>query len=182
MRKWIVPLVKLLSGVNPDLITVLGFIITCIAGVYYKEGIFWLAGIILLVGGIFDILDGEIARITNKTSKAGAFLDSCLDRCSDFVIFFGMFLWYLKSNNTSASILAVLAIGGSFLVPYARARAESLGQTCKSGFADRGIRIPIIIIGSLLGARVFVYFLWLLVITTIWTGIYRIVWARKKLE
>ncbi|MFA5032507.1 MAG: CDP-alcohol phosphatidyltransferase family protein [bacterium] len=181
VRKLLSPVAKGLSGLSPDFLTIIGFIITCISGVYYSNGTFWIAGIILLVGGIFDMLDGEVARITNKVSKAGAFLDSCLDRVSDFVILFGMFLWYMKGNDISTCIITILTIGSSSIVPYARARAESLGQECKGGLADRGIRIPIIIIGSFFGPAIFIYFLWFLMITTILTAIYRIVWTRGKL-
>lgn len=207
VRKLFFPLAKIFSGVNPDLLTFTGFIITCVAGFYYSRGAFFIAGIFLLIGGIFDMIDGEVARITNKVSKAGAFFDSCIDRCSDFVVFFGMFLWYIKYAMAktgdfsykllsyteifrigtwqfyyTAVIFCVLAIGSSFLVPYARARAESLGQECKGGLADRGVRVPVIIIGSFFGPKVFVYFLWLIVIMTIGTGIYRVIWAKGRLK
>lgn len=178
-RKSLFPLVKVFSIFHPNILTIIGFCITCLAGWIYSKGIFWLGGIILFLGAIFDVLDGEIAKSTGKASKFGAFLDSCLDRCSDFAILFGMFWWYLGRNNT-ASILSILTILGSFLVSYTRARAEGLGCECKVGICERALRIPIIIVGSFLGANIFVSFLWLLVILTGWTTLHRIWWVWKK--
>ena len=86
------------------------------------------------------------------------------------------------NHNKTASILCILTILGSYLVSYTRARAEGLGIECKVGIGERGIRIPIIIIGSFFGAKLFVGFLWLLVILTGWTTLHRIWWVWRKFK
>lgn len=182
VRERLKPLVRLFEKFHPNFLTVIGFLVTCISGFFYAKGIFWLGGIILLLGGIFDVLDGEVAKLGNKVSKFGAFLDSTLDRYSDFVVLFGMFLFYssgLINQTTTPVILVLLIILGSYITSYTRARAEGLDIECKVGFGERAIRIPIIILGSFFGPRVFVGFLWLVVFLTNLTAIYRIYYVYK---
>ncbi len=183
VRQWLKPLTLFFKKFHPNFLTVFGFLITCVSGVFYAKGIFWLGGVILLLGGIFDVLDGEVAKLGNKGSKFGAFLDSTLDRYSDFVVLFGMFLFYSRSliNQTPTPvILVILTIVGSYMVSYTRARAEGLGIECKVGFGERAIRIPIIIIGSFFGYKIFIYFLWLLAILTNLTAFQRMCYVWKK--
>lgn len=183
-RKPLLPIARLLakSRISPNLFTLIGFIITIFAGFLYGKGAFLFAGITLIVAGLFDILDGDIARISKKVTKFGAFLDSTLDRYSDFAILMGMFYYYYYSRNTLACSLVLLTILGSYLVSYTRARAESLGESCKVGIGDRAIRIIIIIIGSFFGPRIFVAFLGLLAVLTNLTAIYRIYYVWKQLK
>jgi len=183
-RKLLLPITKLLARlkISPNFFTLIGFIITIVAGLLYGKGIFLLAGITLIVAGLFDILDGEIARISEGETKFGAFLDSTLDRYSDFAILAGMFYYYYYYRNTLACSFVLLTILGSYLVSYTRARAESIGEECKVGIGDRAIRVIIIVIGSFFGPKIFVAFLGLLVVLTNLTAIYRIYYVWKQLK
>jgi len=183
-RKPLLPIARLLakSRISPNFFTLIGFIITIFAGFLYGKGIFLLAGITLIVAGLFDILNGDIARISKRATKFGAFLDSTLDRYSDFAILMGMFYYYYYSRNTLACSLVLLTILGSYLVSYTRARAEGLGEKCKVGIGDRAIRVIIIIIGSFLGPRIFVAFLGLLAVLANLTAIHRIYYVWKQLK
>lgn len=185
VRKILLPLARFFSKVHPNLLTFTGFLITCVASFFYARGIFWLGGITLLVGGLFDTLDGEVAKLSGKQSKFGAFLDSCLDRYSDFIILFGMFLWYFHKDSDKSefhTILVLLGILGSYTVSYAKARAESLGCECKVGLGERAFRIVLLIVGSFFGPDIFIGFLLLFVIITNATGIYRMLWVWRKLK
>lgn len=176
-------MVKIFSKVHPNILTLIGLIITCIASLFYAIGIFWVGGIILLIGGCFDTIDGEVARRTGRVSKVGSFLDSCIDRYADFIILFGMFLWYSReAKNYIPTVLILLAILGCFMVSYIRAKAESLSYDCKIGLGERGFRIPFIAIGSLFGSKIFIGFLVILVIITNITGVHRILvmWRNFK--
>lgn len=133
------------------------------AGLLYSQGrLFWAAWVVLFAG-ICDTLDGHIARQTSKNSPFGAFFDSTLDRYSDMFMFVGLAYYYAGGAALSPTeaqsqaspwtvITIVLAIAGSFMVSYTRARAEGLGIQCKAGMMQRPERITLLIIGSLLGA------------------------------
>jgi len=179
-RRTLQPVTRFFGKLHPNFLTFIGFLITVSASIFYARGIFWLGGIVLLVGGLFDVLDGEVAELTNRISKFGAFWDSCLDRYSDFIVLFGIFYWYLSTNRL-ASILALLTILGSFIVSYIRARAEGIGIECKVGLGQRAFRVFIIVIGSFFGPELFVWFLWILVLATNLTAFYRMwyVWKRS---
>lgn len=180
-RKLILPVAKQFTKFHPNTLTLIGFVIICISSLFYADGKFWVGGLILLIGGLFDVIDGEVAKLTGKASKFGAFLDSCIDRYEDFIILFGMFCWYIGSGYL-ATILILLAILGNYIVSYTRARAESLGYECKVGLGERAFRIPFIAIGSFFGPRIFIVFLVVLVIIANTTGIYRILWVWKKFK
>jgi CDP-diacylglycerol--glycerol-3-phosphate 3-phosphatidyltransferase len=180
----LIPVARGFSGFHPNTLTLIGFLVTCIAGFLYAKGIFWLGGVVLLIAGLFDTIDGEVARITGRTSTFGAFLDSCIDRYADFVVLFGMFLWYSGRDtigHLSVSLI-LLTILGSFIVSYTRARAEALVLECKVGLGERAFRLPVVAIGSFFGPTVFVGFLFVLAAVTNATGIYRIwyVWRQTK--
>ncbi|MCK4352556.1 CDP-alcohol phosphatidyltransferase family protein [candidate division WOR-3 bacterium] len=193
-RKLLSPITKLFVKLHPNFLTLIGFLITVFAGIVYARGIFWLGGVILLVGGLFDVLDGEVAKLTNRVSKFGAFLDSCIDRYSDFIVLFGIFWWYMGSRNWEvgigkyggtlnlASILIILTILGSFMVSYTRARAEGIGIDCKVGLGERAFRVPVIVLGSLFGPKIFIGFLWLLAIITNLTAFYRMYYIGRRIN
>jgi CDP-diacylglycerol--glycerol-3-phosphate 3-phosphatidyltransferase len=182
VRQIIFPVAKIFAKWHPNVLTFIGFIITCFASFWYAKGWFRLGGVILFIGGMFDMIDGMVARIASKKSKFGAFFDSCLDRYSDFLILFGMFWWYIGESERIIATLVLLAILGSYMVSYAAGRAEGLGYKCRVGIGDRGVRTAIIIIGSLFGAKIFIGFLLLLVIVANGTGFYRIWWMWKETQ
>ncbi|MDI6840747.1 MAG: CDP-alcohol phosphatidyltransferase family protein [bacterium] len=187
VRKVLLPVTRVFSKLHPNWLTVIGLLVTIFASLFYGHGIFWAGGLLLLVGGLFDVIDGEVAKLTGKASKFGAFLDSCIDRYSDFIVLFGIFCWYITTDShrwtlNFASILVLLTILGSYMVSYTRARAEGIGIECKVGFGERAFRVPIIIIGSFLGPKIFLSFLLFLTCLTNLTAWYRMYWVYKHRE
>jgi CDP-diacylglycerol--glycerol-3-phosphate 3-phosphatidyltransferase len=154
------------SGIHPNILSVSGLVLSAAGGLLYCHGRFFWAAWVVVFAGICDTLDGQIARQTNKRSAFGAFFDSTLDRYSDMFLLIGLayyfaggpsFLGTSGRNAPSGSdpwavLVIVLAIAGSFMVSYTRARAEGLGMECKGGLMQRPERITLLIIGSLLGS------------------------------
>lgn len=161
---------------SPNTLTVTGFIITIIAS-YVMTADMRLGGILVIAGGLFDILDGVVARINHKSSKFGAFLDSVLDRYSDALIFLGISFNLGMNRDYRGMILCLLTLVGAFLISYSRARAEGLGENCKYGLMERPERIILISFGAISGLITPV--LWLLVILTHFTAIQRIYYVWK---
>ena len=150
-------------GVHPNVITVAGLLLSIVAGLVYATGSFFWGAWVLALAGACDTLDGQLAREAGKESRFGAFLDSTLDRYGEVAVFLGLAWWFsggaaFKGGGTSgegaspwAVVFIVLAVAGSLMVIYSRARAEGLGVECKAGFMQRPERIVVLIIGSLLG-------------------------------
>ncbi len=155
------------AGITPNMMTVVGFLITVATAVLIAQGRLLLGGWILIAGSLFDMLDGAVARATGKMSKSGAFLDSTLDRFSDAAIFVGL-IWFYSTggqgitsgaqsgfpvSEQSFPLGAGLALVGlilSLMVSYVRARAEGLGFTCNVGIAERPERITVVCAGLIL--------------------------------
>jgi len=138
------------TRIHPNIFTITGFIITALAALVIPYNI-KLGGLLILIGGLFDMLDGVSARVNNKVTKFGAFLDSVLDRYSDAFLFLSI-AWYLagKGDHTGA-FLSLGTLVGAFLISYARARAEGLGQECNTGIMERPERIILLILAVLTG-------------------------------
>jgi len=159
---WLDPIINFLvkTGLTPNSITIIGFVITIGASALLIYGaecgergdpkyITWF-GIILLLAGVFDMLDGQLARKTNNSTVFGALFDSVIDRYSEMIMFFGI-TYYLVSNHYFLSgIFAFIAMIGSIMVSYVRARAEGLGLECKIGMMQRPERILTIGITAIL--------------------------------
>jgi CDP-diacylglycerol--glycerol-3-phosphate 3-phosphatidyltransferase len=126
-------------GLSPNAITVIGFLIACVAAV--AAGAQWwpLAGFLVIFGGIFDMFDGMVARATGKVSKAGAFMDSTFDRWGEGVVYVGITAGCLFAGYDLGAILAAGAMTSAFMVSYARARSESLGFAPGKGMANVGL-------------------------------------------
>jgi phosphatidylglycerophosphate synthase len=167
------PLSKLARDIkcSPDSLTVIGFSITLLASYLLMDNLFW-GGILVLVGGIFDVLDGVVARVNQKTSVFGAFLDSVTDRYSDALIFIAVGINLAKRNDLSGAAISLGVLAGAFLISYTRARAEGLGIGCKVGIMERPERIIVLVFGTLTGMVMPV--LWLLLIMTHVTVVQRI--------
>jgi phosphatidylglycerophosphate synthase len=164
---------------SPNALSVTGFIVTAIAGFVIPHNI-RLGGICILIGSIFDILDGMVARTTGRATKFGAYLDSVLDRYSDAFLFLSI-AWYLAAHGDhTGSFLSIGTLVGAFLISYARARAEGLGETCHTGIMERPERIILLIIATLTGWIVPI--LWVMLVLTHFTAIQRIlhVWIATK--
>jgi CDP-diacylglycerol--glycerol-3-phosphate 3-phosphatidyltransferase len=109
------------------------------------------AAFFLLVGGVFDILDGRIARKMGKSTLFGAYLDSLLDRYSDALIFLGILFYFMKMNQPFYAVLTLFALLGAFLISYSKARIQSLGAECRVGLMQRPVRIAIVFVTALFG-------------------------------
>ena len=146
------PVVKVLARtpVTPNTITWLGFWVTVVAAVLVVTGNLFAAGFVVLFAGFFDMLDGALARLTNKTSSFGAALDSTLDRLSEAVLLLAVMVQYTQHQSYWYVLLAGAALIGSFMVSYIRARAEGLGLQLLEGFFTRADRVVVLALGLLL--------------------------------
>lgn len=160
--KIINPLVRAMIkiGMTPNTVTAIGLILNIVAGaifiygaIYGKRGNFsyvgW-GGALILFAGLFDMLDGQVARLGKMSSKYGALFDSVLDRYSELIVFFGICYYLILQGYFISSLFAFIAIIGSVMVSYIRARAEGLGIECKVGFMQRPERVVITALGAIL--------------------------------
>ena len=147
------PLVALFVAVRitPNQVSVLGVLINIGAAMLIVDGALLWAGIIYVAAGILDLADGALARKTGAASPFGAFLDSTLDRVSEGVVLAAIGYHFAESANPTAAAMVVLALLGSLLVSYTRARAEALGCDCKGGFASRLERLVLLSAALILG-------------------------------
>jgi len=167
------PLEKIAKRIplEPNTLTITGFLLTLVAS-YVLISDLRFGGLLVLAGGLFDILDGVVARVNKKTSKFGAFLDSVLDRYSDALILIAIALNLGKGNDRTGVFLCIGTLVGAFLISYSRARAEGLGEKCTYGILERPERIILISFGAITGLIMPV--LWLMVILTHFTVLQRI--------
>jgi len=156
------PIISILekTGITPNGITIIGFLITIFSSsilIYGAEKghrgdsqyIFWF-GIVLLIAGLFDMLDGQLARRTNKMTEFGALFDSVIDRYSEMIMFFGIAYYLVSYHYFLSGVFAFIAMIGSIMVSYVRARAEGLGVECKVGLMQRPERVLTIGITAIL--------------------------------
>jgi CDP-diacylglycerol--glycerol-3-phosphate 3-phosphatidyltransferase len=184
-KKITTPFMPFLSkiGITPDILTIIGCVINIGAAVVVALGYLLVGGILTLVSGLFDILDGALARYTNKSTKFGALLDSTLDRVSEAAIFFGLLILYGGSGNLLMASLAMAALILSFLISYVRARAEGLNIECSVGFFTRTERVLIMAVGlifSFLVPYLMLIVLSILVVFNLITVIQRLVHVYKQ--
>ncbi len=156
------PFVKFLikAGLTPNMVTVIGFVLNIGVAVVFIFGaeeahrsdlsyVGWAGGLILFAG-LFDMLDGQVARLGNMSSTFGALFDSVLDRYSELVMFFGICYYLVAHHFFLSSLFAFMALIGSMMVSYTRARAEGLGIECKGGLMQRPERVVTIGLSALL--------------------------------
>jgi CDP-diacylglycerol--glycerol-3-phosphate 3-phosphatidyltransferase len=139
-------------GLTPNALTLIGFFAMCGIAVVIAFGNFALGGILIILAGILDGLDGALARLTNQATKFGAFLDSTTDRYAEGAIFLGILYAFLQRGQTRVAYLVFLALIGSLMVSYARARAEGIGVECREGWLTRFERIAILVLGLIFTA------------------------------
>lgn len=168
----------ILTGITPNSLTFAGFIVCLTASLSFILRMPRLAGILILLSGGFDLLDGIVARTTGKATKFGAFLDSVLDRYSDAALFIGIGI-FLSDNPVNILILSLTFIG-TFLISYVRARAEGLGFTCNIGLMERPERIILLAVGGIF--NILVPVLWILLVLTHLTVLQRIhhIWSKTQ--
>lgn len=179
-------------GVTPNILTVLGMLITVAAAIFFGLGWHLAAGAALVAAGACDMLDGAVARLGGKFTRFGGLLDSTCDRVGDIALLAGLCFYYLvtwtaegplgadRHGNLTYGLLAMLAIVNVTLISYIRARAEDTINHCEVGFWKRGERYAAMVIGAF--ARNPAMILWELGIWAAATALYRLVYARNVLE
>ncbi len=138
------------TPITPNVVTCLGFLVTVCAAVLIVTNDLIMAGVVVLVAGFLDILDGALARLTNQTTDFGAVLDSALDRLAEAALLLGLLVFYARQQLVTESLLAGITLVGSLMVSYLRARVEALGIDCKVGLFTRAERVIILALGLLL--------------------------------
>ena len=175
--------------IHPNLLTTLGFLTVVGAGILYHQDHVRTAGFLVLLGGMWDIFDGQLARVSGMASKFGSFYDSTLDRISEIVVYMGLLSLYNSYGRELGDVWMVYAIfmamGGSLMVSYTRARAEGLGLDCKVGVMQRPERVVLLGLGSLSfglmwGGLVLRWVIIVVAVLTNVTAVQRIWWVYKN--
>lgn len=181
------------AGIPPNVLTTIGVLINMGCAVLFGFGEFFWAGIVLIVANLFDMLDGNVARLTGRVTKYGGFLDSTLDRLSDMAQFIGIMIFYSRMTPEHSVLnvaLAGIGMVASVLVSYTTARSEGLGVKANVGFLQRPERVVLLIIGALSTwdwssthflANRMPQVLWVLAIGSLWTLIQRMIYIRREL-
>ena len=174
------PIVGILSksGITPNALTLINLALNIVAAYVIATGHFLLGGGLVLVSGLFDLLDGALARFTKQTTKFGAILDSTVDRISEAALLCGLLIWYLARGGRLEIVLIFAVLIGSFLVSYVRARAEGLGWQCQVGLFTRAERVIVLAIGLLIN-QIFIA-LCVLVVFVFTTVVQRLVYLWKQ--
>jgi CDP-diacylglycerol---glycerol-3-phosphate 3-phosphatidyltransferase len=169
-----------LSKVHPNVLTFFGLVINVYGAVLLARGEFMAAGWVIVGAGIFDMVDGRVARETNQVTRFGGFFDSVIDRYSDLALLMGLLVWYGRINRPMYVVLTAVAMTASVMISYARARAENTIPTCKVGFLERPERVVLLIIGALFDRMAPV--LWLIAVLGNITVIHRMyfTWLESK--
>ena len=176
-----------LTRISPNALTFIGLLINVVAGILFgyarpgnQQRMFLYAGLVIIAAGIFDMVDGRVARATNQVTRFGGFFDSIIDRYSDVVLFFGLLVYYARANRFFYVVLAAFVMTSSVMVSYARARAESLIPSCKVGFMERPERVVLVIIGALFNKMGPV--LWVIAVISTITVVHRISYTYQVLR
>lgn len=147
------PAVRMLVaiGLGPNAVTYLGLLLSVASAGFLSTGSLALGGIVLLVAGVFDLLDGAVARLTGRASRFGALLDSTVDRVSEAVVLLGLLVFYLNHSSALGTVLVYVAMVGSMMVSYVRARAEGLGVHWTGGTMTRPERVVALGVSAIIG-------------------------------
>lgn len=166
------------TGLTPNQLTVMGLVLNGVVGWVAAEGRLQLAGVLLIVAGAFDMLDGAVARATGRVTRFGGVLDSVLDRYAEAFVLGGLLIWIVRTELGAVPVLLCYAtIVGSILVSYVRARAEGAGIALTQGFFARPERIVVLALGLLLDRPIWA--LWLLAVATNLTVLQRLWLVRR---
>ena len=182
------------AGISPNILTTIGVTINVGCALLFGFGEFFWAGVVLIIANLFDMLDGNVARLSGRVTKFGGFLDSSLDRLSDMVAFLGIIMFYAR-NVPQHSLLNVFLAGlgmiASVMVSYTTARSEGLGVKANVGFLQRPERMVLLIIGALstwnwtstnFFANRMPQVLWVLAIGSFWTMLQRMIYIWKEFK
>src|SRR3954467_15208312 len=177
-----------LTRISPNVLTFIGLLINIGAAVLFgyasvenQKRMFVYAGLVIIAAGIFDMVDGRVARATNQVTQFGGFFDSVIDRYSDVAIFFGLLVYYARATRFFYLVLVAIVMVSSLMVSYTRARAESLIGSCKVGFMERPERIVLVILGALFERwGTMAPALWVLAVISTITVIHRIKYTYEQ--
>jgi CDP-diacylglycerol---glycerol-3-phosphate 3-phosphatidyltransferase len=172
-----------LSKINPNVLTFLGLVINMVAAGFLAFGHFRTAGFVIIFAGVFDMVDGRVARETNQVTRFGGFFDSVLDRYSDIALLVGLLVYYGTINRPSYVVLTAIVMAASVMISYTRSRAENIVPTCKVGFLERPERVVLLILGALFDRMAPV--LWVIAVLGNLTVIHRMIFTyqeAKRLE
>lgn len=183
-RTWFEPFVSLLVKlkIHPNILTALSLLFSLVAAVYYARGAIAFAGFLFLVGGLFDMVDGAVARRAHQESVFGAFFDSVLDRFTEIAVFTGILVhFYFHSVFQPvwlgiAIIAILLSVSGSLMVSYTRARAEGLGLECKVGMLQRPERLVMLALASFVSNFILLITIIVIAVLANYTAVQRIVY------
>lgn len=165
-------------GVRPNYLTFIGLMVNGVAAALLAAGRFRMAGLVITLAAVFDLVDGRVARESNQVTRFGGFFDSVIDRYSDLVLLMGLLVYYASINRFFYIILTAVAMTGCVMVSYTRARAENIIPKCKVGFMERPERIVLFIIASLFERWAPV--LWVIAVLANVTVIHRIIYTRQE--
>ena len=186
LRKLLDPVVGFLAalGVTPTMVTVIGLLLSAVGAIFVVRESLFLSGVILLVAGLCDTLDGSLARLQGSASTFGAFVDSTGDRIMELFYFGALIFYYLGQGAFGAFMIFVVlvALGGSLLTSYVRARAEGLGLECRVGWLERPERVAALVAGLLLGRGVLVVSLFFIAVMSVITTAQRVVHVKRITE
>ena len=176
------------SRLTPNAISLTGLIGNLIAAALILEHHFVLAGVAFILGSLCDMFDGRYSRMSGKGTPFGAFLDSTLDRVEEGIVLAAVAAWFAESGNEFAVGATVVAVVGSYMVSYTRARAEALGVECKVGIASRAVRVVILSAGLVFGAEELIPGLdllepaiYVMAALTVFTALQRVLHVRRQL-
>ncbi len=183
LRKFLDPVVNLLAalGVTPTMVTMFGLVLSALGAFFAARGSLFVSGIILLVSGLCDTLDGSLARLQGTVSKFGAFIDSTGDRIME-LFYFGALIFYFLGQGAFGAIMifvVLIALSGSLLTSYVRARAEGLGLECRVGWLERPERVTALVIGLLLGRVILVISILFIAVMSVVTVFQRIIHVKR---
>ena len=174
-----------LTRISPNFLTFIGLVINIGAAFMFgyataenQPRMFLYAGLVIIGAGIFDMVDGRVARATGQVTQFGAFFDSVVDRYSDVALYFGLLVYYARASRFFYVVLTAVVMTSSVMVSYTRARAESLIGQCKVGFMERPERIVLVIIGALFNRMAPV--LWVIAVLANITVVLRIVYTYRQ--
>jgi len=188
------PVAKVLAGIGitANSLTITGLLFGIAAGIFIALGRLKLAGILILIGGSFDMFDGAVARASNKNTPFGALLDSVVDRYSEGIIFLGLAIYFAMEGSMKDRVYGLiptcLGLISAFLVSYVRARAEGLQLDCKVGLMQRPERVLLLAFGvlfqsfTIVNVSILIVALWILVILSHITVLQRVAFALRKLQ
>jgi CDP-diacylglycerol--glycerol-3-phosphate 3-phosphatidyltransferase len=167
-----------LSRINPNVLTFFGLVINMVAASFLATGRFRTAGCVIIFAGLFDMVDGRVARATNQVTRFGGFFDSVLDRYSDLALLVGLLVYYGTINRPAYVVLTAVVMTASVMISYTRTRAENIIPTCKVGFMERPERVVLLIIGALFQRMAPV--LWVIAVLGNLTVVHRMIFTYQE--